>query len=544
MEEHYDGDASFEGTGAAYVEYEDHAEGGKSAPASCLIMCIGCLLFPGALALVGWNERNYACKSNIILEAEESAFVASCGDTSGAEGKLTFFSCPIDDASLQSFTPSSTFNVPGLGGTVKIDSVAAAQNVEMYQCIETKEEKTTEKAAESSFVEFHQSRKAIKHEEMQKTNLSLVRRMHKKSTGGSLEPDEDTDEKPEKETTTATKYYYKMAWADTWYNSREYKATPTNIKNNGCPDFVVDGKINHNPSPPNRGDGHPIELGRQDAYATSVVAGGFTFSDAANIKKFKAEQVLSMVPFASQFALPTTTDNIVSLIGKSTLAVHTEKPKYLASCRSERLGCIQLQYFKSNSSHMAAFGLAGGSGVISPFKAKEGWGCPAADFIRMWPKEMTKDQAIADLRSELSATTWIFRIGGVLLAWFALYCCFDPIASGVDMIGNGLSYIPCVGGWLESALEGVVTMFLCLISCSIGVSCALFVIAIMWLAMRPIIGGPLLASVLLLCLVGYCAGKRSKRDPKYMRKYKEAQQQPLQQRQDTATVEADMGFNQ
>merc|ERR1712137_415008 len=61
---------------------------------------------------------------------------------------------------------------------------------------------------------------------------------------------------------------------------------------------------------------------------------------------------------------------------------------------------------------------------------------------------------------------------------------------------------PC-GGYIEDFLEGVVQSVLCCLSCGIGCSCGFTVIALVWLFMRPLYGGILLAIAVTMCV---CVG--------------------------------------
>lgn len=527
-DQHYD-DAD---GGVGYAEYHDEGEyhddgkdgGGKSFTGACITMLFGCILFPAALFTLGWNEKNSVCQQNLIMTAEEKAVVGDCGDASSVEGKFTFFSCPFADKNMTSMSPRTSFNLPGLEDTVSFNTVAGAQRVEMFQCIETKVEGSKIKEGEvGTLVQKHASK-------ARKGGSSA-------HAAGALALDEDASdlirtERPQQSTSSKSKsvtnYKYRMGWSDVYYNSAEFKATPYNIAAAGCPDYLYKGKVNPNPKAPDRGDGHPVELGTQHIIATSVIAGAYTFSDEDQLKKLKAEERVPLTPFMSKFTLPVGTDNIVTAISKHTVAVHSKQPNYLATCKSDRLGCVRISYNKSAATHISAIGLVGASGVMTPQNIAKTWGCPTTDFIRMYPREMTKEEMIAEMRKENHAQTWVLRLVGLLAAWFGLYCCFDPIATAANKMADVLSYIPCFGEMLSSALEGIVEMFLCIISCGFGMSFGLFVIAVVWLGMRPMIGGPLMAASLTLLLVGYFAMRKSERDPKKMRKGKQlyAQQEP------------------
>jgi len=318
-----------------------------------------------------------------------------------------------------------------------------------------------------------------------------------------------------------------MDWSPLYYDSRQFKAEPQNIASAGCPDFLYNGQVNHNPALPDRGDGKAAELGTQQIIAPSIAAGGFTLNDETELKKLEADERLSMMPFKDHFStLSTTTDNIVSSISKDTLAVHESDPGYLSTCASARLGCLRISYYKSGATHVSVMGKAGGSGVMEPQPMSKTWGCDSSMFIRMYPQEMTKEEMILEMRKEKDIKTWVLRLVGLLVAWLALYCCFNPIALAADVMGDCLGYIPFFGPAVESLLEGVVEMFLCIISCGFGCSCGLFIIAIVWLGMRPLVGGPLLAGVILLFIVGLCACHNAERDPRKIRV--KAKQKPYQ----------------
>lgn len=513
--------------GGGYEDYDGGDESGKSFGSSCAIMCFGCILFPLALCLLGWNEKNTVCQQNILMLVEDQALVGGCEDSASVEGKLTFYSCPIADSGLQAMTPLTSFNLPGLQESISFNTVAGAQKIEMYQCMETKSSekvkpgtntRTSLQEADERFVPVQANAtrlsKAYADSKLEQGQRELVRSQRRRRTKQSS-------------TDTVTTYRYRMGWSDVHYNSHDFKATPQNIQSSGCPDFVYNGQVNHNPAVPDRGDGNPAELGRQTVRATSVVAGAYTFSDEECLKVLDATERVSLTPFASAFTLAAGTDNIVTSINKNTMTVHPDSANYLSSCRTDRLGCIRISYNKSEATHISVIAKTGASGVMEPFPTEKTWNCPATNLIRMSPKEMTKEEMIAQMKAENDALTWGLRIAGLILAWLSLYCVFDPIATAADVMGDVLSYIPVIGEMLESALEGVVTMFLCLISCGFGCSCGLLVIAIVWVAMRPMIGGPLLGGVIVLFVVGYCALSKADRDPQKRRKGNFAEQQPL-----------------
>lgn len=63
---------------------------------------------------------------------------------------------------------------------------------------------------------------------------------------------------------------------------------------------------------------------------------------------------------------------------------------------------------------------------------------------------------------------------------------------------------------MEDLLEGMVDTLLCIVSCGIGCSCGLLVIALVWLFMRPLIGGGLMAVCLVLALCACAVANQNK----------------------------------
>lgn len=488
--------------GAGHVEYHDDPGSNNSL----ILMCCGCILFPLCLVLLGWNEQRSLCESKMILQADGDTIVGDCDDASSVEGKFTFFSCPIDMDKTTDFTPQS-FNMVGLGEPFRFKSVAAAQTIDMYQCIEhaeTEDAKTSSGSSSASLVrqEHYHTNESWSFADVVGSSFSSEVRRRRSSSGSG----------------TATVYRYSMQWSDTYYDSKDYKGTPESIKAAGCPDFVYNGVRNNNPAPPNRGDGEPVSIGRQVEHAPSVVAGAYTVNDENCMKQFEPTTSVDLSPYASSFGLSATTDNIIASVTPSTVAVHSNAPNYLSSCASDRLGCIRISYTQSNATDISVIAKVGASGVTEPFPMDKSWGCGAQDYIRMYPEKMTKDEMIAKLKGDNHALTWALRVVGLLLCWWTMWCCFEPIASAADTVGDYLSYIPVLGEGLESLLEGVVEVILCLFSCSVGCCCGLFVIAIVWVALRPMIGGPLLGGCVVLAIIAFMGLSMANKDPKRMRK--------------------------
>lgn len=475
----------------------------------------GCILLPAAIATLAWNEKNNVCQNNVFMSAETEAVVAECGDAQKYEGKFTFFSCPLDTANMTTMTPLSTFNMPGLQELVTFDTIAGSQNIEMYQCIESATKETADDAAAGGADEAD----ATSLLDEDKANArKIVRQDHAhthkhKTTSQDLHTgvaESVADSAQGKQTA----YKYRMGWASSWYDSATFKASPENIQKSGCEDFVYNGRVNHNPEVPDRGDGKPVELGRQTSVATHVKAGGFTYADEEGLKALTAEEDVPMTKFRAAFALPSDTDNIVTAIDKNTVTVHDSSPSYLSTCQTDRLGCIRISYKKSEAEYLSVIGMAGASGVMEPWNVEAqlakyplqaSYGCDATPFIRMFPKEMTKSEMIAELKGDNMLKIWAWRIACFIGAWFGMYFLLEPFANYADRMAVWLDVVPICGVAFGRALEGIVEMFVCLISCALGLGCGMMAAGLVWLGLRPIIGGPLLGGGVLMCIIGYSA---------------------------------------
>lgn len=434
----------------------------RASPIS--LMCIGILVFPLALFCLGRNEKMAVCESRMIDQAEYEAEEASCDDSASVEGKMAFYSCPIDRTSYMQFTPETSFNMPGLGESVKISSVAASQKVEMYQCIE---EKTSSRRRQSK-----------------------------------------------------TSYSYRMGWAGQHYDSTQFQSTADTVASNGCPDFIYNGAVNNNPKPPSRGDGREVSLGTQTVRTSQLKTGAFTVSDEDAISHITPGNELSMRPFADQFTLQQGTDNVLSEVTTATVAVHAGQDSYLSSCRDQRLGCIRISYKDAqDTTHVSVIAKVGASGNVEPMVYDESWGCDKMKRVLIYTGEMTLVDMIHRLREEANLRKWLWRGLGLLGAWLAVWCCFEPISAATEQVGDILEKIPVFGDFLGGTLEGLASIALCVVSVTTGCGCGLLVITIVWLAMRPMYGAAAACVVLVLFGVAYLAVYRGERQFKGPRRF-------------------------
>jgi len=150
-----------------------------------------------------------------------------------------------------------------------------------------------------------------------------------------------------------------------------------------------------------------------------------------------------------------------------------------------------------------------GKTVLKPETIPSSWGCGKVPWANMKASSSVADTGgdkgkaamIKKLQDGNKTTLMLFRVLGVLGAWAAIFCCLYPIIAFFDIMEDYLAMIPCVGGCLSvigQIVEWLVTIVVCCMSCSIGCSCAFFVIAVTWVVMRPKFGIPMLLVSLVM----------------------------------------------
>ena len=87
------------------VEYVEEQRPGSKMANALPMCCLGILLWPVSLCLLGWNEVNYVCKHKSILYGQKMAEVIGCEPRSNwYQDMVVYMSCPIHEDSLQVFT--------------------------------------------------------------------------------------------------------------------------------------------------------------------------------------------------------------------------------------------------------------------------------------------------------------------------------------------------------------------------------------------------------------------------------------------------------
>jgi len=176
---------------------------------------------------------------------------------------------------------------------------------------------------------------------------------------------------------------------------------------------------------------------------------------------------------------------------------------------------MRLSFKANGATSVGVFATIGSDDTTQPVNVPWFWGCPSRSWMAIvgyTEGAPTLATVVEHLQGENTARTWVLRVVGLILAWTAVYCCLSPITTAADIMGDWISCIPCIGPAIASMLEGVVECVVCLIACNTGCSCGIFVIALVWVFMRPLVGGLIMAGALLFFAAGWFIMHRSKQN--------------------------------
>jgi len=281
---------------------------------------------------------------------------------------------------------------------------------------------------------------------------------------------------------------HRMQWSSSWVNSGDFVKTP----GSACPGFAEAGG---NPGfPENLEPGSTTDYAQTLQTAQLAPAGskakfvpGYTLNHDL-VKQLTPGMPVSLLPFAKNFtgtasnAKPWTRP---LQVGRTNLRV---SGSYLVTCPGPvQLGCVRIQYLKSGATSPSVIGQVTQAGQVTKAKMPGGWGCSSSTWQAIRAEKMTKKDMVSQLKVENKMLVWILRGCGILIAIMAVACCLQPIAAAADVLGDLVNFCPC-GGFLENLLEGLVSEIICAVSCGVGCGASLFVIAIVWVFMRPLWG--------------------------------------------------------
>jgi len=453
-----------EESGSDDAPWEGPAEGEGvfgSAGGACGACCMGIFLLPVALLLLAWNENNYVCERKRIVTAEEKATSIGCAQAGSIEdGELYFFSCPFVQSTLQTFTPSDFLDASVPVTEPAITAISASMTAEMYLCTETCTTRT------------------------------------RKVNGKNRKYEECS---------------YAMKWQSVYDDG-------TAFKSNDRASQACGQSYQRNPPAPTN-----MQLGTVSKYSLSQpvrvgdATGGYVLNHDL-VTQLSPDEILDLgkSSISSQYTGPKDGTVITSAFtySKDKLGV---SGSYLKSCTADVLGCIRISFMKSGATSPSVIAQIDGGGQTNPYFVGGSWGCEGASWQAVEAGSMTKAEMIATLKDKNDAMAWLLRAVGLCCCWLAVYLCFSPIVAAAECVGGIINLVPC-GGYVQDALEGIATTIVCAISCPLGCSCGLFVIAVTWIFMRPLVGAILLG-VCVCCCAGAFAIRNSYEKPKKQRSF-------------------------
>jgi len=156
-----------------------------------------------------------------------------------------------------------------------------------------------------------------------------------------------------------------------------------------------------------------------------------------------------------------------------------------------QIGDMRISFFGTNWANPAVTVLGENQGgTVKKWVAADTWLCSGYTLSDLKTGTLDKDAMFKALEEEAAALTWVLRFVGFMIGWVAFCCLAGPLEVAADCV-------PCIGPFLGDSLMCVASV----VSCLPATACALAVIGIVWIAMRPIVGGCLLA-VFATCFGG------------------------------------------
>jgi len=291
-------------------------------------------------------------------------------------------------------------------------------------------------------------------------------------------------------TTTVKTYTYSKAW-------KSYRVDSGSFRKKDSDDFRKNCNTENPPWP------------------SAVPESGTKYGKTAKVGSFTIEnELVQKVP------LDADVNNFSAPLNWTKSSSYYESSKWEVSSTGAAagIGQVRVQLRTNDWSEPTATVLGKNTkGTINKWTADDSWGCSGFTLhdLRMGVKD--KDTLFEELEGESTFTTWAVRLLGFLVLWCAFSLCAAPLEVVADCI-------PFVGPYLGDAIEAIA----CVVCCCPACACCLGVAGLVWVAMRPMIGIPLM--LIFICTMGgmialKCYSKRKKEEEK---KEEEKKEKPLE----------------
>jgi len=159
---------------------------------------------------------------------------------------------------------------------------------------------------------------------------------------------------------------------------------------------------------------------------------------------------------------------------------------------ANQIGSVEVKFYGNDWSRPQVTVLGQNArGSVGRWTASDSWMCSGFTLGTLREGIHTIDELFAALKAEAHFITIFLRILGVVIMWMGFAMLFKPLEIAADCI-------PFVGPYLG---DGVSCITGC-ITCPMAFCCGTGIIGFMWVFMRPLVGGPLLALWCCSCALG------------------------------------------
>mmetsp|Transcript_68103 Transcript_68103/g.197368 ORF Transcript_68103/g.197368 Transcript_68103/m.197368 type:complete len:507 (+) Transcript_68103:67-1587(+) len=285
---------------------------------------------------------------------------------------------------------------------------------------------------------------------------------------------------------TVTTYTYEKAWRSSYIDSSKFKKKDTDEWRKGC------GMEN----PP---------------WPDDLPAGGTSRADSAKIGAYvvsgsyltaiELKTRITDIPAPSGWVIdddryyrsaagasmtPTATSAPAAAMANTTVAPSTI-PSASASSATPQVGDARVAFY-SNDPNALTYTVLGENkaGAIGKWTASDSWGCSGFTLGSMRKGTVSAKDFQDSLEAGNTFVLYFLRILAFALIWFGLSRCAGPCEVVAECV-------PFIGGYLGDAVECIA----CAVTCCPALACCFGVASIVYVAMRPMLGIPMMLFFLI-----------------------------------------------
>lgn len=267
-------------------------------------------------------------------------------------------------------------------------------------------------------------------------------------------------------TTTVTTYTYERQWVSSHVDSSRFHKK-------GSDNFRV-----------NCGAENP-------AWPAGVPTSKTEYASSGNVGPF-------IVP-KSSFLERVPLDYAITVVNSSNIPAGWQQNgmQYTKSFNNTNdLGDVRVNFYGNNwnAPRVTVLGL-NNNNKLGRWTAKDSWLCSGFQLAELRMGTQSKDELFSSMEAESAAITWVLRFIALIFLWIGFCAIFKPLEVVTDCI-------PWIGPYLGDSVSCIISC----VTCPLAFGCGLGVAGIVWVVMRPLIGGIMLL-VFCLCFGGAAALK-------------------------------------